>query len=35
MDAPEGRKNHTLEEGNVVVLSHVGGLHRRYERKAA
>jgi transposase InsO family protein len=35
MDPPEGRKNHTLEEGNVVAISHVGGLHHHYEREAA
>ncbi len=35
MDAPEGRNNQTLEEGNVVAIPHVGGLHHHYERKAA
>jgi len=35
MDAPEGRKIHTPEEGNVVAISQVGGLHHHYERKAA
>ena len=35
MDAPEGRKNQTFEEGNVIAIPHVGGLHHHYERKAA
>ena len=35
MDAPEGRKIQAIEEGNVVAIPHVGGLHHHYERKAA
>ena len=35
MDAPEGRKNQTLNEGNVIAIPHVGGLHHHYEGKAA
>ena len=35
MDAPEGRKIQPPEEGSVIAISHVGGLHHHYERKAA
>jgi len=35
MDAREGRKNQTLNEGNVIAIPHVGGLRHHYERKAA
>ena len=35
MDAPEGRKIQAIEDGNVVAILHVGGLHHHYERKAA
>ena len=35
MDAPEGRRTQTLEEGNVIAIPHVGGLHFHYERRAA
>ena len=35
MDAPEGRKIQSPEQGNAIVYPHVGGLHHRYERRAA
>ncbi len=35
MDAPEGRKVQSPEQGNVIAIPHVGGLHHHYERKAA
>ena len=35
MGAPAGRKIYNPEEGNVVSIPHVGGLHHNYERRAA
>ena len=35
MDAPAGRKTQNKEEGNVIAIPHVGGLHHHYERRAA
>jgi hypothetical protein len=35
MDAPEGKKNQTREDGKVTVIPHIGGLHFHYERMAA
>jgi len=35
MDAPEGRKNQNLNEGNVIAIPHAGGLHHHYQRNAA
>ncbi len=34
-DAPEPRAIHGPEEGDAVELPEVGGLHHRYERRAA
>jgi len=34
-DAPTPRRVHTPTEGRVVAFSEVGGLHHRYERRAA
>jgi putative transposase len=34
-DAPEPRAIQTLETGNIVQIPEVGGLHHRYERRAA
>jgi putative transposase len=34
-DAPNPRPTQTLETGNIVQISEVGGLHHRYERRAA
>jgi len=34
-DSPEPRPIRPLEMGPVVVLPQVGGLHHRYERRAA
>jgi len=34
-EAPEPRPVHPPEQGRVVSLSQVGGLHHRYERRAA
>ncbi len=33
MDAPEGKKNQTREDGKVTVIPHIGGLHHHYESK--
>jgi transposase InsO family protein len=35
MDSPEGRPVQDANEGKVVVILHVGGLHHHYERRAA
>ena len=35
MDSPDGREVHGRERGRVVELPEVGGLHYRYERRAA
>lgn len=34
-DAPEGRTVQSPELGPVIELAEVGGLHHRYERRAA
>ena len=34
-DAPEPRPVHPPEHGSVVAIRQVGGLHHRYERRAA
>jgi len=34
-DPPEPRPVHRLELGDVVAIRQVGGLHHRYERRAA
>jgi transposase InsO family protein len=34
-EAPEPRKVHPPESGRVVAISQAGGLHHRYERRAA
>jgi putative transposase len=34
-DAPQARRVQLLEEGNIVAFPEVGGLHHRYERRAA
>jgi len=34
-DSPEPRSIHPPEMGSVVAVSQVGGLHHRYERRAA
>jgi putative transposase len=34
-DAPTPRRVQDIAEGNVVVFAEVGGLHHRYERRAA
>ena len=35
MDAPERRNAPSIEEGNVIAIPHVGGLHHHYERRVA
>jgi putative transposase len=34
-DAPTPRRVQGVNEGNVIAIREVGGLHRRYERRAA
>lgn len=34
-DAPESRPVHDREHGRVISMAEVGGLHHRYERRAA
>jgi hypothetical protein len=34
-DAPEPRAIHPPSMGNIVEIPEVGGLHHRYERRAA
>jgi len=34
-DAPEGRAVQPPEQGHVIEIPEVGGLHHRYERRAA
>jgi putative transposase len=35
MDSPAGRRVQPPEHGKVISISQVGGLHHRYERRAA
>ncbi len=35
MDAPDSRNIRAIEEGNVIAIPHVGGLHHHYERRVA
>ena len=35
MDAPAGRKIYNPEDGEVIPIPHLGGLHHHYERRAA
>jgi putative transposase len=34
-DAPQGRRTKTPDEGTVIEIQEVGGLHHHYERRAA
>ena len=34
-DAPESRPVRSLDDGPVMAMPEVGGLHHRYERRAA
>jgi hypothetical protein len=34
-DAPEPRPVHSADRGAIIAISQVGGLHHRYERRAA
>ena len=34
-DCPETRPIHPLTAGNIIAFPEVGGLHHRYERRAA
>ena len=34
-DAPESRERESIDEGEVIALPMVGGLHHRYTRRAA
>ena len=34
-DTPQGRPTHAPEQGRVIELSRVGGLHHQYVRMAA
>ena len=34
-DAPEGRREQPPDQGRVIELKHVGGLHHEYIRQAA
>jgi putative transposase len=34
-DAPAPRRVQAIEEGDVTAFAEVGGLHHRYERRAA
>ena len=35
MDCPQGRPVQSMEEGRIVEIGHLGGLHHHYERVAA
>lgn len=35
MDAPDGRPVQVVNEGKVIAIPQIGGLHHRYERRAA
>jgi hypothetical protein len=35
MDCPKHRTVHELDRGRVIEIPEVGGLHHRYERRAA
>ena len=34
-DAPNPRQIQSLDTGNIIQIAEVGGLHHRYERRAA
>ena len=34
-DAPQGRRTQTPDEGKVIEIREVGGLHHHYERRVA
>jgi len=34
-DSPESREVQSLDKGRIIEISKVGGLHHRYERRAA
>ena len=34
-DAPTPRRMQAIAEGDVIALQEIGGLHHRYERRAA
>jgi hypothetical protein len=34
-DSPQSRPAHSLDDGPVIAIAEVGGLHHRYERRAA
>jgi hypothetical protein len=34
-DAPESRPEQDLQAGRIIQIQEVGGLHHRYERRAA
>ena len=34
-DTPQGRRTHTVDQGSVIEIQEVGGLHHHYERRAA
>jgi hypothetical protein len=34
-DSPDPRPTSAPEDGRVIAIPHVGGIHHRYERRAA